>query len=147
MPLMTTIKLYLLTVPVFFAVDLLWLGVLARDFYKDQLGYILAPEVYWPAAILFYLLFIGGILYFAVAPALARGSVWRAVLNGLLFGFFTYMTYELTNLATLPGWPLKVVVMDSLWGMTLCASVAALSYLIGRWLQGSGAQDAPPRAR
>ena len=138
MSFMTSLKLYLLTMPVFFAVDLLWLGVLARDFYREQLGHIVAPEVYWPAALVFYLLFIVGILYFAVAPALARRSIWRAVLNGLLFGFFTYMTYELTNLATLAGWPLKVVLADTLWGMTLCASVAALSYLIGRWLQ-SGA--------
>lgn len=135
MSLVAYVKLYLLTVPVFFAVDLLWLGILARDFYKEQLGYILAPTVHWPAAFVFYLLFIVGILYFAVAPALAQGSVWRAILNGLLFGFFTYMTYELTNLATLPNWPLKVVLIDTLWGMALCASVAALSYLIGRWLQ------------
>ncbi len=106
---LTLIKLYLLTVPVFFAVDLLWLGVLARDFYRTNLGHLLSPTVNWPAAIVFYLLFIAGILYFAVLPALAEGSPGRAVLNGLLFGFFTYMTYELTNLATLPSWPLKVV--------------------------------------
>ncbi len=129
------LKLYLLTVPVFFAVDLLWLGVLARDFYRDSLGYLLSPAVYWPAAIVFYLLYILGILYFAVAPALAQGSLWRAISNGLLFGFFTYMTYELTNLATLPDWPMTVVLVDTAWGMALCTSVAALSYGIGRWLQ------------
>ncbi len=129
------LKLYLLTVPVFFAVDLLWLGVLARDFYRDSLGHLLSPAVYWPAAIVFYLLYILGILYFAVAPALAQGSLWRAIINGLLFGFFTYVTYELTNLATLPDWPMKVVLVDTAWGMALCTSVAGLSYGIGRWLQ------------
>ena len=128
------IKLYLLTVPVFFAVDLLWLGVLARDFYRSNLGHLLSPTVNWPAAVVFYLLFIAGILYFAVVPALAAGSLRRAVLNGLLFGFFTYMTYELTNLATLPRWPLKVVLVDSAWGMALSATVAAASYGVGRWL-------------
>jgi uncharacterized membrane protein len=128
------IKLYVLTVPVFFAVDLLWLGVLARDFYRSNLGHLLSPTVNWPAAIVFYLLFIAGILYFAVLPALAEGSLGRAVLNGLLFGFFTYMTYELTNLATLPSWPLKVVLVDIAWGMALSATVAAASYGIGRWL-------------
>lgn len=130
----TLTKLYLLTVPVFFAVDLLWLGVLARDFYRSHLGHLLSPTVNWPAAIVFYLLFIAGILYFAVLPALAEGSLGRAVLNGLLFGFFTYMTYELTNLATLPSWPLKVVLVDIAWGMALSATVAAASYAIGRWL-------------
>ncbi|MBV5273796.1 MAG: DUF2177 family protein [Lamprocystis purpurea] len=129
------IKLYLLTVPVFFAVDLLWLGVIARDFYRDNLGHLLAATVNWPAAIVFYLLFIVGILYFAVAPALTQGSLWRAIINGLLFGFFTYVTYELTNLATLPDWPIKVVLVDTAWGMVLCAAVAGLSYGIGRWLQ------------
>jgi uncharacterized membrane protein len=131
------IKLYLLTVPVFLAVDMVWLGWLARDFYKTNLGHLLAPEVNWPAAIAFYLLFIVGILYFAVAPALAQASIWRALLNGALFGLFAYTTYELTNLATLPNWPMNVVLIDTAWGMALCASVAALSYLIGRWLQGA----------
>lgn len=131
------LKLYLLTVPVFFAVDLLWLGVLSGDLYRKNLAHLLAPEVNWPAAIVFYLIFIVGILYFAVAPALAQGSLLRALANGLLFGFFAYTTYELTNLATLPDWPMKVVLIDTAWGMTLCASVAGLSYLIGRWLQGA----------
>ncbi len=128
------IKLYLLTVPVFFAIDLLWLGVVARGFYRDNLGHLLSPGVNWAAAVVFYLIFIGGILYFAVVPALAEGSPWRALINGALFGFFTYMTYELTNMATLPDWPLKVVLVDTAWGVTLCASVAIASYRIGRWL-------------
>ncbi len=97
------LKLYLLTVPVFFVIDLAWLGVVARDFYRDNLAHLLSATVNWPAAIVFYLIFIAGILYFAVVPALAEGSVWRAVINGALFGFFTYMTYDLTNLATLPN--------------------------------------------
>ena len=128
------IKLYLITVPVFFAVDLLWLGVLARDFYRSNLGHLLSPTVNWPAALVFYLLFIAGILYFAVVPALDEGALGRAVRNGLLFGFFTYMTYELTNLATLPSWPIKVVLVDIAWGMALTATVAAASYGTGRWL-------------
>lgn len=131
------LKLYLLTVPIFLAVDMVWLGVISRDFYRQHLGYILSPTVNWPAAILFYLLFVVGILYFAVAPALAQGSWRRAAQNGLLFGFFTYMTYDLTNLATLPNWPLPIVLGDILWGMALCAGVAALSYLIGRRLNGA----------
>lgn len=131
------LKLYLLTAPLFFAIDLLWLGVLARDFYRHHLGYILSPDVNWPAALVFYLIFIAGILYFAVAPALAENSLGRALFNGALFGLFTYITYELTNMATLPSWPLKVVIVDTLWGVALCGSVAVGSYMIGRWLAGS----------
>lgn len=128
------LKLYLLTVPVFFVIDLAWLGVVARDFYRDNLAHLLSATVNWPAAIVFYLIFIAGILYFAVVPALAEGSVWRAVINGALFGFFTYMTYDLTNLATLPNWPIKVVIVDILWGTALCATVATSAFYIGRWL-------------
>ncbi|HET9133280.1 MAG TPA: DUF2177 family protein [Gemmatimonadales bacterium] len=129
------LKLYLLTLPVFAAVDLLWIGVLARDLYKENLGHLLSPTVNWTAAAVFYLLYIGGILLFAVRPGLEEGSVARAALWGALFGFFTYMTYELTNAATLPNWPLKVIVLDTLWGVVLCATVAAASARIGIWLR------------
>ncbi len=136
MPALFLAKLYLLTVPVFFAIDLLWLGVVAKTFYRDNLAHVLSPTVNWPAALSFYLIYIAGILYFAVAPALAQDSLGRALLNGALFGFFTYITYELTNMATLPNWPLKVVIVDTLWGIALCASVAAGSFKIGKWLGG-----------
>ncbi len=130
------IQLYLLTIPVFFVIDLLWLGVIARGFYRTNLAHLLSPSVNWPAAFAFYLIYIAGILYFAVAPALAAESLWPALINGALFGLFTYLTYELTNMATLPEWPLKVVIVDTLWGVALCTSVAAGSFMIGRWLIG-----------
>jgi uncharacterized membrane protein len=127
-------KLYLLTVPVFLAVDLVWLGFIAKDFYRTNLGYVLSAQVNWAPAITFYLLYIVGVLIFAVAPAIRQASILKALLYGALFGFFTYMTYELTNMATIAHWPLKVVVIDILWGMALSAIVAAISYYIGRWL-------------
>lgn len=127
-------KLYLLTVPVFFAIDMLWLGYASRGFYKDNIGHLMSPTVNWPAAFLFYFVFIAGILVFAVAPALREGSLGKAALYGGLFGFFTYATYDLTNLATLTDWPVKVVVVDISWGVILCSSVALISTLIGRWL-------------
>ena len=130
------LKLYLLTVPVFFAIDILWLAYAARGFYKNNLGHLLSPEVNWPAAAVFYLVFIAGILIFAVVPALKSGSIGKAVLWGALFGFFTYATYDLTNMATLRNWPLKVAAADILWGIVLCSSVAAISTLTGRWLNG-----------
>jgi uncharacterized membrane protein len=125
--------LYLLTIPVFFLIDMIWLGVLAKGFYQDKLGGFLGP-VNWTAAIIFYLIFIVGILIFAVAPALESQSLAKAVVLGALFGFFTYATYDLTNLATLKDWPIIVVVVDIIWGAVLSGSVAAVSYLIGKSL-------------
>jgi uncharacterized membrane protein len=128
------LKLYVLTVPVFFIIDLLWLGVVAKGFYQRHLGYILSPQVNWLAAIIFYLLYIAGILIFAVLPAVTKDSWQHAMLYGALFGFFTYMTYELTNLALLKDWPLNIVVVDIIWGVVLCTAVATSSFIIARWL-------------
>lgn len=129
------LKLYLFTVPVFFAIDMLWLGYLARNYYKTQLQHLLSPEVNWPAAFLFYFVYIAGILFFAVRPGLSAQSLGVACLYGALFGFFTYATYDLTNLATLTNWPIKVVVVDIAWGTLLCTLVGGASYLIGTRLQ------------
>ena len=128
------IKLYALTVPVFFIFDLIWLGVLAKGFYQKNLNALLSPKVNWPAAISFYLIFIAGILIFAVIPAVVKDSWRHAVLWGALFGFFTYMTYEFTNLALLKNWPLNIVFVDILWGVVLCTAVATISFFIARWL-------------
>ncbi len=128
------LKLYLLTIPLFFAIDMIWLGYAARNFYKNQLNHLLSPDVNWPAALLFYFIYIIGILFFAVRPGLEVDSLVRTCVLGALFGFFTYATYDLTNLATLRNWPLPVVVVDILWGTVLCTLVAGGSYLIGTWL-------------
>ena len=128
------LKLYFLTVPVFFLIDLIWLGVVAKNFYQKNLKYILSPDVNWTAAIVFYLIYIVGILIFAVLPAVAKDSLRHAVVWGALFGFFTYATYDLTNLALLKDWPLNIVFVDILWGMVLCSVVASLSFYIAKWL-------------
>lgn len=135
--------LWLVTIPVFFLIDLVWLGVVARGFYASQIGPLLADPIVWWAAILFYLLSIAGIILFAVAPAIDAGS-WRKALGpGAAFGFFTYMTYDLTNLATLRGWPLTLVVVDIAWGTVLCGTVATLSYLIGTRVLGRRPEERP----
>ena len=131
---MKIIYLYLLTVPVFFAIDMLWLGLVAKGFYRAQLGALLRPEVNWAAALVFYLLYILGILIFATLPALEKGAIRQALIMGALFGFFAYATYDLTNLATLKDWPLMVVVVDIIWGVVLTAAVAGASFFIGRWI-------------
>ena len=130
------LKLYILTVPIFFAIDMVWLGYIAKGFYQQNLARFLSPDINWRAAMLFYLLYIAGILMFAVLPALEKNALARAALLGGLFGFFTYATYDLTNLATLVDWPLAVVVVDIAWGVVLCTVVATCSFLIGRWLGG-----------
>ena len=128
------ILLYLMTVPVFFIIDLLWLGVIANNFYQTKLGH-LTGDVNWTAAIIFYLVYIIGILIFAVIPGIEAASFQKAVIWGALFGFFTYATYDMTNLATLNNWPTVVVIVDIIWGTVLSGSVAAVSYYIGQmWL-------------
>jgi uncharacterized membrane protein len=123
-------KIYLITVPIFFLIDLFWLGVLAKDFYKKHLGYLFRPNINWTAALLFYFLFIAGIVVFAVKPGLETHSSQRALLDGALFGFLAYATYDLTNLATIRDWPVIVTVADLIWGTVLCGGVSWVSYVI-----------------
>jgi uncharacterized membrane protein len=128
------VKLYGLTVPVFFVIDIIWLGVVAKSFYQKNLKYILSPNVNWTAAIIFYLIYIAGILIFAVLPAVAKDSLRHAAVWGALFGFFTYATYDLTNLALLKDWPIIIVIVDILRGVALCSAVATLSFYVAKWL-------------
>jgi uncharacterized membrane protein len=123
---------FLLTLPILPVLDLLWLGVLMKDFYRMHLGHLMRADIVWPGAIAFYVLFTFGLMYFAVYPALAAGDVTKALFLGALFGFMTYMTYDLTNYATLTNWPIAVVVVDILWGTFLSATIATLSFYIGR---------------
>jgi len=124
------IKLYLIALPVFFAIDMLWLGLVAKNFYKSQIGFLVKTDINWTAAILFYLLFIVGLVLFVIAPAVEKGSWMHALLFGALFGLITYATYDLTNLATLKDWPLLVTIVDLAWGATLGALVSVITYFI-----------------
>jgi uncharacterized membrane protein len=121
-------QLYLLTTVIFFAIDMLWLGLIAKGFYREKLGYLMAPKVNWTAAFIFYFIYIAGILYFVVVPGLNNGTTATVLLNGALLGFLCYATYDLTNLATVRNWPISVVVVDIAWGIVLTASTAFLSY-------------------
>jgi uncharacterized membrane protein len=123
--------LYGLCTVIFFAIDMLWLGFFARSFYKEKLGFILSDKVNWAAAVIFYLIYIGGILFFAVLPALREQSWTIALLNGAVLGALCYATYDLTNMATISQWPLIVVIVDIVWGIVLTGSVSLLTYIIG----------------
>ena len=126
--------LYLITLALFFAIDMLWLGIVAKGFYRRQLGFLMGPKVNWAAALLFYLLFIIGLLVFAVRPAITAGTPVQSLLLGGLLGLICYATYDLTNLATIKDWPVIVTVVDLVWGTVLGGIVSFLSALIGRGL-------------
>jgi uncharacterized membrane protein len=128
------LKLYLATLIAFFAVDMVWLGLVARTFYREHLGFLMAPSPNWAAAIVFYLLFIVGILVFVVLPGLQVNSLPTTLLRAALFGLITYATYDLTNLATIKDWPVIVTVVDLIWGTVLSVIVSLAGFMAGRWL-------------
>ena len=125
---------FILTIPLFFAVDLIWLGVIGKPIYQKYIGHLMADKINWTAAIIFYLLYILGILIFAVYPAIKIDKLEHAILYGSLFGFFTYMTYELTNMAVIKNWTWAIVPIDILWGTILCTLVSIGSFYIGKWI-------------
>ncbi|CZQ83130.1 Hypothetical protein Tpal_402 [Trichococcus palustris] len=127
---MESVKIYLLTLAVFFLVDIVWLGVISKNLYKKYLGHLMTPTVNWTAAIIFYLLFIAGLVFFVINPALAKGSLLYAILAGGFFGLIAYGTYDLTNLATLKDWPLLITVIDLVWGTFLNAATAGITYVV-----------------
>ena len=124
------LKIYCIALPIFFALDMLWLGIGAKSFYTKQIGSLMKSNINWAAAIVFYLLFLAGLVLFVIYPAVEKGSWVRALLFGALFGLVTYATYDLTNLATLKDWPLLVTVVDLIWGTILAASVSVVTYLV-----------------
>lgn len=129
--------LYAITLVLFFALDLTWLGLIAKNLYREKLGFILSDKVNWAAALVFYLLYIGGILYFAVIPAVELNQWHTAILNGALLGGLCYATYDLTNMATIANWPLSIVVIDIVWGMALTAACSTGTYFIAaKFLKG-----------
>lgn len=128
------IIVFLITLVVFFAIDLVWLGVVARPFYQAEIGHLLKKDVNWTAAIIFYLIFIVGLIVFVILPAMENKNIVEAIFKGALFGFVTYATYDLTNLATLKDWPLKVTIVDLVWGTVLASSVSTISFLLSNLL-------------
>ena len=128
------LKLYLATLIAFFAIDMVWLGLVARTFYRKYLGFLMAPSPNWLAAIIFYLLFIVGILVFVVVPGLEDNSLKTTLVRAALFGLITYATYDLTNLATVKDWPVLITVVDMAWGTVLSVAVSFVSFMVGKWL-------------
>jgi uncharacterized membrane protein len=128
------LKLYFATLIAFLAIDMVWLGVVARTVYQKYLGFLVTPTTNWIAAVLFYLLFILGILVFVVVPGLDNNSLKVTLLRAALFGLITYATYDLTNLATVKNWPVLITVMDMAWGTALSVVVSYVGFMVGKWL-------------
>jgi len=125
-----TVKHYFITLFVFLVMDAIWLGLIAQPFYQEQIGFLLAKKANWAAAGVFYLLYVAGLVFFVVEPALrTRATPGRAALRGAFFGLVAYATYDLTNLATVDRWPLLLTAVDMAWG----AALGALTTLVGVW--------------
>ena len=128
------IKVYLLTFGVFLGIDFIWLSFVAQSFYQEQIGFLLMKQPNVFAAFLFYAIYVVGILYFVLLPALKSKKISAAhvALAGGFYGFVAYATYDLTNYATIEGWPLTLVVVDMIWGFVLTGAVSGLSFILAR---------------
>ncbi|MGN7294443.1 MULTISPECIES: DUF2177 family protein [unclassified Rhizobium] len=127
---------YLSTAAVFFGLDFLWLGTVATGFYRSQLGEMMRERPNFVAAGAFYLVYVAGIVYFAVHPYIAGGSWSQALFAGALLGLVAYGTYDITNLATLKSWPLPMSLVDLAWGTLLTGTAAAIGLLVTQKLVG-----------
>lgn len=124
------IKLYLIALPIFLAFDIIWLTLVAKNFYAKQIGFLLAKSPNLFAALIFYLIFISGLIFFVIIPALDKKMWTHALLVGAFFGLVTYSTYDFTNLATIKNWPIMVTIIDLIWGMLATASVSIITYYL-----------------
>lgn len=130
-------KMYAIGVVAFFAIDLVWLGVVAKGFYQRQLGHLMRPDIQWLPAVLFYLIYVAALVVFVAAPAVERQSVARAIGYGAFFGLAAYAAFDLTGMALLRDFPLTVALADLLWGAVLSATVSAVVVVAARaWSHG-----------
>ena len=132
---MKYIYLYILTFLVFLAIDAVWLTLIAKNFYAKEIGHLMAEKALLLPALIFYLLFVVGVLIFAVIPGYEAQSLSKTLMLSALFGLMTYATYDLTNLATLRDWPLKVTIIDIVWGMSVSTLTGLGGYYIANLIK------------
>ncbi len=130
------LKLFVASLIVFLGVDFVWLSFVATTFYKEQIGFLLSTQPNVAAAGVFYAIYVAGLLYFVVLPALKVKNSHAGIVGfaGAFFGFVAYATYELTNFATVANWPFQLVIVDLIWGTVLSAVTAWAAFMIGRKL-------------
>ncbi len=124
------LKIFGIALVIFLVIDMIWLGFIARNFYREHLGFLMEKNVNWLAAIVFYLIFVAGLVFFVINPALTDNSFSYALLAGAFYGLITYATYDLTNLATLKGWPVIITLADLAWGTFLASATASISFWV-----------------
>ncbi len=127
---MQTLILAAVAFPVMFVLDLLWIGVIGNGFYRSQLGSLMRPDVVWPAALAFYVIYALAVAFFVLTPALEMNSLIRAILAGAFLGLAAYAAYDFTNLATIRDWPALVSFVDLAWGVFVTAATSGVAYLI-----------------
>jgi uncharacterized membrane protein len=132
MSLRSVVGQYLVAAAVFLVLDLAWIGFVAQGLYEHFLGDLLADEPNVAAAVLFYAIFLAGLVYFVIAPAVEQGSLRSALLRGAAFGLVAYATWDLTSLAVIEGFPVAIVPIDIAWGAVLAASVSTVTCYVWR---------------
>jgi uncharacterized membrane protein len=126
------IKIYAIAISLFFLIDMIWLGLIAKNFYKSQIGFLMKTNINWAAAIIFYFIFVLGLVIFVIIPSIQKDSFTNALFLGAFFGFVCYATYDLTNLAVTKDWPFLVTIVDLFWGALISASVSVITYFIAK---------------
>jgi len=129
---MGLVWVYLVVLVAFLVIDAIALKFVLHPLFARHVGDLFREQMQFGVALGFYVFYVAGLIYLAVVPALAEGSLSRAVLNGAVLGFCAYGTYEATNMATLRGWSLTMVATDVAWGTVLTAGLAAIGYAVGR---------------
>jgi len=128
------IRNYVVALFIFLAIDMVWLVLVARPFYSKHLGYLMAEKVKLVPALIFYMIFVAGILFFVVYPAMSKGQWTYALFAGIFYGLITYATYDLTNLSTVKNWPILVTAVDLIWGCLVSALTSVISFfVISKW--------------
>lgn len=126
------ISAYFAAALIFCLLDFIWLGIVMKDFYAKQMGTLLLANPRWGVAVAFYVLYLAGVVFFAVAPALQFGELSRAALYGALLGLVAYGTYNLTNLATIKAWSAMLAMVDMVWGAIVTSAAASAGYFAAR---------------
>ena len=131
---MEQVLVFIATALAFLLFDALWLGLVAKSFYLTRLKSLISEKPRFGVAALFYVIYVIGIVIFAVEPARAADSWTTAAINGSLLGLIAYSTYDLTNLATLKNWPVSVAIVDVVWGALLTSMSATVGFAISLYL-------------
>jgi len=127
---------YAATLITFLAVDAVWLGLVAKRFYAEQMGSLMRPDILFMPAAVFYLIFALGVVVLAIRPGQPELSLLSVAALGALTGFMAYGTYNFTNIATIKGWPISMSVVDLTWGTILTAVSAAAGAIVVRKVTG-----------